>query len=451
MDRSIVCYARRCLLVALVVAGPWAARADAQVVARSVGGVLIDAEGVISSVEATADGNRELLALREQARDASNADLQQANDLRKISLRRLSDALQRHIEAGTPLEDEMLFLAGLQRIEYVFVYPEQNDIVLAGFGEGWEIDETGAARGVSTGMPPMLLDDLLTALRGARQAASGGITCSIDPTPEGLQRLQSYVSSIENITDPQATAKAIEEALGLQQITVGGVPDNSHFAMVLVAADYKMKRIGMNLDPSPVPGLTSYLQMIRGGGRGMSALAPRWWMVPDYAPLRTDGQGLAWQLPRQGVKTMTEDTVFAADGQKKQTGTSSALAQRWADMMTSRYQELAQKEPVFAELGNAINLAVVAALIVKEDLGGMAQLNAPMLLDPARLPTPEFNPPRHAPSQVSMIRQGNNLVLSASGGVEIDSWGIASKQETTGELSPVREGAYSQAESWWWN
>ena len=34
-----------------------------------------------------------------------------------------------------PLPDEVKYLAGLQRIRYVFVYPEQQDIVLAGFGE----------------------------------------------------------------------------------------------------------------------------------------------------------------------------------------------------------------------------------------------------------------------------------------------------------------------------
>ena len=60
------------------------------------------------------------------------------------------------------------YLAGLQRIHYVFVYPEQKDIVLVGPGEGWKVDAKGNVVGITTGRPVMLLDDLLVALRTAK-------------------------------------------------------------------------------------------------------------------------------------------------------------------------------------------------------------------------------------------------------------------------------------------
>ncbi len=84
-----------------------------------------------------------------------------------------------------------------------------------------------------------------------------------------------------------------------------------------------MKRLGMNLDPSPVAGFTSYLQLLGGGGRGISAIAPRWWLVPNYQPVLVDAEGLAFQIRSSGVKCLTEDTVFAADGSKAQAGKSS--------------------------------------------------------------------------------------------------------------------------------
>ena len=62
-------------------------------------------------------------------------------------------------------------LAGLQEVRYVFVYPEQKDIVLVGYGEGWRIDTRGNIVGVTTGKPVLLLDDLLTALRTAATSA----------------------------------------------------------------------------------------------------------------------------------------------------------------------------------------------------------------------------------------------------------------------------------------
>ena len=34
-------------------------------------------------------------------------------------------------------------LAGLQRLQYVFFYPQQNDIVIAGPAEGWLEDAAG--------------------------------------------------------------------------------------------------------------------------------------------------------------------------------------------------------------------------------------------------------------------------------------------------------------------
>ena len=65
------------------------------------------------------------------------------------------------------------------------------------------------------------------------------------------------------INDPQRKAQTIEQLLGPQTITITGVPATSHFARVLVAADYRMKRLGMKLDPPPIPGLPSYVDMIR--------------------------------------------------------------------------------------------------------------------------------------------------------------------------------------------
>ena len=115
--------------------------------------------------------------------------------MRKISLRRLEAAIDDCAKNNKPLPDAIKYLAGLQHIRYVFVYPEQKDIVLVGPGEGWKVDARGNVVGVTTGRPVMLLDDLLVALRTAKAAAQGGITCSIDPTTEGLARMKQTMSA----------------------------------------------------------------------------------------------------------------------------------------------------------------------------------------------------------------------------------------------------------------
>ena len=63
--------------------------------------------------------------------------------MRKISLRRLEAAIDKCVKNSQPLPDTIMYLAGLQHIRYVFVYPEQKDIVLVGPGEGWKVDALG--------------------------------------------------------------------------------------------------------------------------------------------------------------------------------------------------------------------------------------------------------------------------------------------------------------------
>ena len=283
----------------------------------------------------------------------------------------------------------MKYLAGLQRLHYVFVYPEQNDIVLAGSGEGWKVSDSGEIVGATTGRAVLLLDDLLVALRSAMQAAQGGISCSIDPTAEGLRGYQEAMKFQQTIgPDPQATVRGIEQALGPQTITLTGVPPTSHFARVLVAADYRMKRLAMNFDPPPINGLPSYLQMVRPGLKG-SAM-PRWWLATNYEPLLTDAEGLAWELRGPGVKAMTEEDFLLANGERVHSGKASPTAQKWANNMTARYDELSKRDPIFGELRNCMDLAIVSALLFKENLPGKANCDLSPLMGEDGLPVAEF-------------------------------------------------------------
>ena len=54
-----------------------------------------------------------------------------------VSLTRLEKQVQLLLAAGRQPSEEMQVLAGLQRIEYVFVYPESGDLVLAGPAGDW--------------------------------------------------------------------------------------------------------------------------------------------------------------------------------------------------------------------------------------------------------------------------------------------------------------------------
>lgn len=416
---------------------------------RAVGGIYTDAQGHLKNAQV--DDLGELARLHAAALAPVPGELGVRVEARKVSLKGLEAAVRDAVENGRELPDEARYLAGLQQIHYVLVYPEHNDIVLVGPGEGWKVDARGNVVGVTTGRPVLLLDDLLVALRTARGAAQQAISCSIDPTAEGLQRLRSHVSKLRTIGNPRQTARGIEEVLGPQQVSITGVPPTSHFARVMVAADYRMKRLAMGFEPAPISGLPSFLSMIGGSGHGMSNMLPRWWLEPKYEPLLRDPEGLAWELRGAKVVAMTEEDFLTATGSTRQTGKANPMAKRWADSMTARFDDLAVAEPIFGQLRNCMELAIVGALIVKENLTEKAGYSMPLLVGAEQVKPEEFFAPKQIDTQASLMKKGRNWVITASGGVLVNSWAVAGQTESGDAPATVRAKAAPAGAGWWWN
>jgi hypothetical protein len=416
---------------------------------RAVGGISINSDGLIAN--ATTDSLGKLRTERVRLMQKIPADLHGSVTLRKVSLRGLEEAIEESIRTGKTLSDDVVFLAGLQDIRYVFVYPEKKDIVLVGYGEGWQLDRNGNFVGITTGKPVLLLDDLLVALRTAATTARGGISCSIDPTAEGLDRLRAHVAKLSTAGNRGSTAMGIEKALGRQTVTFTGVPATSHFASVLVAADYRMKRMAMKFEKAPVNGMPSFLDMFKSTELGMSNIMQRWWLEPKYEAVLRSPDGLAWEFSGGSVKCMTEEDFNAVNGQREHSGHANEVAQHWADNMTSHYSELAVAAPVFGELQNCMQLALVGALIAHERMIDKAGCNLPALTQAETFKTAELPAPTQVDSKVSTVKQGTNWVFSASGGVMIHpSDAVAKARESTAPAA-VRAKAANTGKSWYWN
>jgi uncharacterized protein DUF1598 len=440
--------ALRWVLAALIALAPsvtWAGNNNHGFAFRSVGGVLISAEGVVG--EPTV---KEMDLLRKRIQDEYKepaADLKQPVELRMFSLRAAEEAIkQANVDLSYKLPEEIRFMAGIQRIQYVFVYPDQNDIVLAGPGEGWKPGEMGNYVGITTGRPVLRIEDFILAMRSAESARQGGISVSIDPTAQGRKNLDALLSKVREFGP--GVLDAVEKALGQQEVTIRGIPESSHFARTLVASDYKMKRIAMKLQPSPVKGLTSYIDMLTTTPDNMM---PRWWMACNYEPVAKSKDGLAWEIRGQGIKVMTEDELVNADGSVKGTGKANPVAQAWADQMTAKFDELAVKEPIFGELRNLFDMSVVAALIAKEDLLTKANCPLPTMADSeSGLGVTSWVAPRFVDTQCGATKKGRNYIITASGGVEITSWQVADKTVESAEVEVVRSKAAPKGTGLYW-
>lgn len=413
----------------------------------AVGGVSINPDGVLNLVPV--EQLAELRKLRADSVRGAAGDIGRASQLRKVSLRGLELALSAKVDAGQPIPEEMLFLAGLQRVEYVFVYPERQDIVLAGPAEGWQLNERGNVLGKTTGRPVVHLEDLVVALRMIEAAERTGISVSIDPTPEGIRRVQAVAGSAQKPNS--ALLAKLEQSLGPQKIRISGVPAESRFARVLVSADYHMKRLAMKLSESPVEGLPSYLDL--ASPRHDINLMPRWWLAADYKSLAKGPDGLTWRIRGPAVRAMTEDSLLKASGGLEATGKSNPQAQKWAEAFTAHYDTLAAKMPIFGELRNCIDLSVVAALVIRENFMLRANYGMPLLLDDEVLKLGKYRVPSQVPSQASLVARGQRSLVALSGGVQVDPFAIVSAEpETVRELAKTRQqAAENYGKRWWWD
>ena len=446
-SRLITCAAWVLALQSL--AWPTVARGQFGLGIGAVGGISIDADGIVRNLEPQA-----ATALAEERRRVLQAGGEAVAPaaLRKVSLARLVAAVREANAAQRQTPADVAFMGGLERITHVFVDPEGHDIVLAGPADTATVDATGTVVAATSGRPLLHLEDFIVALRAIDAARAGGIKCSIDPTAEGVTRLRDYLRRQRTIgQNPDATLVSMQEALGPQQVTVGGVPGSSRFARVLVAADYRLKRLGMGLEPSGVAELPSYLSMVPPATT--AATLPRFWLEADYDPIARDPDELAWRISGRRMKCLTENDVFDASGERQGKAATDKAAEKWCELMTTHYDAVAAKQPVFGELVNCVDLAVVAALIQGRQLASRAGLDLSPLLDDTQLRLPSYDVPASVPTVAHGMRKGNRWVVSASGGVLFQPWGFASDTTDSADVADLRVAALAgrPAAAWWWD
>ncbi len=422
-------------------------------------GVSVDADGVLRGLSEF-DPTGELA--RQRAREAVadiDSDMATPSRLRKVSLTRMARLIRKAIDEGHGPDEAMKHLAGLTRIQYVFYYPETQDIVIAGPAEGWFESAPGRFVGLKSGQPVLELQDLLVAMRAFPPAQKSNplVFCSIDATPEGLSRMQRFLSQVGRQIQPndeQFIVDGLRESLGLQVVTLGGIPASTHFAQVMVEADYRMKLIGIGLEQAPVK-IKSYLSLASFASIARNAMC-RWWFVPDYDRIRVTEDGNAAEFVGNGVKLVGEDELVAADGTRQQAGRQNRASRNFTQSFTRKYEQLAERAPVYGQLRNCIDMLVAAAFIQQNDLFGKAGWDFSVLGNESHYPIETYNAPRQVESAVNSMWKGRHLATPVGGGVEIRASKALDHPLTDedGSLKTARNAtniADLPADQWWWD
>jgi hypothetical protein len=429
------------------------------VLAQVNAGVAIDAEGVVR-LKSTADQSGQLSKEQQAAARAGlNTQAAKPSKMRCISLKHLEKAIR---EKNGSLTEEMRNLAGLYRIHYVFFYPDSGDIVIAGPAEGWTTDPAGRVVGISKGRPVVRLEDLCVALRAFPPSGSSAklIGCSIDPTKEGLAAYEKFVRSIGSSLDPRDSrqvefvAEGMRASKGLQTVRIDGVSPKTHFAVVMVEADYRMKLIGIGLEKPPVK-LVSFVDRANAAQLGAQGLA-RWFFTPNYECIRTSSDGQAMELVGDGVKVVGEDELVAAEGQRTVTGRGNTASQAFTQAFTRVYSELADRSPVYAELRNLIDLTVLAAYVQQHDFYGKSDWKMDVLGDESLVATETWNAPKQVATVVNTLRKGSRLLMP-NGGVQINPLMALAPEKVLDDkdtkVSEARDKVKIELAKgrWWWD
>ncbi|MDB4695167.1 DUF1598 domain-containing protein [bacterium] len=427
--------------------------------AQPVAGIDVDAAGVLKVRQFDPRLAKQRLAAARTKK--ADADVMQSADLRKVSLNRLEAAIAGRLAKGEAIDEEMQALAGLTAVEYVFFYPETNDIVVAGPAEGFFADPTDRLVGIETGRPVVLLEDLVTALRAYSPGNSGTsvISVSIDPTAEGLQRMNQFLRSVRGRVQPsdaRRLANGLKQNLGLQKVTFRGVPTSTHFARVLVEADYRMKLIGIGLERLPVR-VMSYVERAKPSAVAANAME-RWYFQPNYDGIAVSEDGFAMKIKERGVQLVGANERVANGGQRVASGRVNKASQAFCQEFTDKFPQIAGKVRIYAELRQLIDVAIVAAYIQQQDFYGQAGWNMPVLMDESKVNVETYVAPSQVETAVNAIWKGSTLMTPLGGGVNMQPKLAISRDrvmvDSDGDNNRVKQSAGPSKLAdgqWWWD
>ena len=201
-----------------------------------------------------------------------------------------------------------------------------------------------------------------------------------------------------------------------------GIDPRTRAARVLVEADYRMKLVGMGLEEG-VLGVPSYLEEVkRVGGDPPSMNVLRWWFTLNYEGIRATAARDAFQLEGPGVKVLSENELLSETGDRIHTGKSDELTSGFARSFTKHFDALAAKYPIYAELKNIFDLALVAGLIQSHDVPAQVGWHMTFLADPDGYRVALGPQPKEVESVVNSVTVNKSRFFAGvSGGVSVDT------------------------------
>lgn len=363
--------------------------------------------------------------------------------------------LQRHLDACAgrrPCPPELVRLCGLTRIDGYVIDTANDDLLLYGVRD--------------LGLPELRTEDLTVALRNTLKdyAVRKGNTfcyadpsCSIDPAPRVLNRLEIIGRRITTASSRRAVMAAIAEwqqvCQAPQRVVVLGVPPDTRFANLMVEADYYMKRLVNGADSLRVAGFKSLVQMtldqVRASARSERPadvqISPlnRFWFHPGKT-LYSEDEGIV-HIDVCPVVLLTEAEHVTSNGERVGTGAADPLGRLFVEQFTTHYEQIARERPLYAQLAALYRfVALTRIMAFRNDTGRLGYLE-----NRFDVPRVAFDPTRRGLARVVTSEDRtdtadgytvSSLWLPSCGGVgmEIEIDRTNATTDRTGRLGRLR-------------
>lgn len=307
---------------------------------------------------------------------------------RVVSLKRLQETVRRGLVKDVS-PNAVQNMCGLNTIEGYYIDRKNRDLLI--FGK------------VDPRMPPLLLDDFIIALRCAwkKYADKNVFTppgCSIDPSVRTMKRLDAMEKQIlaaGSMAEWQAHKEAYQTACAQRQtVRVVGMPFHTHFASVLVKADYDMKRIVSGADPIDIPGVADLYSLSSYTARQAvlsknTRIQPtgrlsRFWFKPSQYQFLEQRDWV--MLDKCEISLLTEEQYLTEDEVVRSSGRADAHAEKVADGITTYYTYIAQKRHIFRQLKELMRMYIVLEAMYVKDAHQDGGLSLDYFLDAYRVP-----------------------------------------------------------------
>ncbi len=184
----------------------------------------------------------------------------------------------------------------------------------------------------------------------------------------------------------------------------------------------------------------------------------RWWFTLNYDAILAAKDHSAFAVCGQGVKVLSENERLSAEGQRIHTGESEVWNRQFARSFTDNFEALCVKYPIYGELRNIFDLALVCSLIREENLAEKTGWHMTCFGDAKAYRTELGSAPKTVESVVNYRIINGVIVAGVSGGVRVDPARLVAPQalqtEASGDLDNRHSAAAvnnSAGDNWWWD